>query len=127
MTDGTPIPHELRNYAREAYYNLFADVARIWDIALDRVHYDNVTLYKPILWIRGRPIGNRSIVAVVESDSPCGELNDLTNVFTPGGFNNRKYNGLELTLKNKEYSDQVLDIARVMGGILKETVPVHTK
>ena len=127
MTDGTPIPHELRNSAREAYYHLFADVARRWDLALNRFNYGNVTLYKPTLWICGRPIGNHGIVAVVKSDSPCGELNDLTNELTPDGVNNREYNGLELTLKDKKYNDQVLKIAEVMGGILKETVPVHTK
>ncbi len=127
MTDGTPLPHALRNSAREAYYHLFADVARRYYLALDRVHYGNVVLYKPALWICGRPIGNHGIVAVVKSDSPCGELDDLTNEHTPDGFNNREYNGLELTLEDEKYSGRVLDIARVMGGILKETVPVHTK
>ncbi|MBU4338895.1 hypothetical protein KKB43_06165 [Patescibacteria group bacterium] len=108
------LPHELRNKGRAAYYEMFSVAARRVGLNLDRVNYSKVVL------LLGKYSGK--VVAVVESDATVGDLDDLTNEFTPGGCNNRKYEGLEIHMTDKDYEEHLKDLVLILKAILKEDV-----
>jgi hypothetical protein len=70
-------------------------------MGLNTVRYTKVVLE----YDSKRLFSSPKVVALVESDSPMGCLDDLTNEKTVGGFNNRKYEGLEIYLLEEANSD----------------------
>lgn len=108
---------------RELYYSIFDKAARDEGLNLNRFGYAKVVLEEE----KKRLFSKRKVVAVVESDSPLGALDDLTNENTVGGLNNRKYEGLEIYLLDDKYMDQVNSVARIIGGITNRPAKVSNR
>ena len=117
----------LQNRAREAYYALFSYIAQQSGLELNRHSYRKVVLKEPrfLEFLRGH-----KIVAVIESDSPIAELDDLSNegVVTDSGdecFVDRRYDGLEIEVINPAYAKQLEEVGDLMSAMLQERVVVR--
>jgi hypothetical protein len=113
----------LEDKRREAYYCLLEGAANIEGLCLNRFRYCKVVLEEP----SKRWFSHPKIVAVVESDSPLGDLDGMTNEETAGGFNNRRYEGLQIYLLEERYASKIDNVAKIMGEITKEPVRVENR
>lgn len=105
------LPHKLRNRGRKVYYKMFCAAAKETGLNLDEVNYK-----KTVLTSDGK------VVAIIESDATVGEPDDLTNECTPGGMNNRKYDGLEIRMLDRDYEGHLKDLVLILKAILKEEI-----
>ncbi len=90
---------------------MFCAAAKETGLNLDEVNYK-----KTVLTSDGK------VVAIIESDATVGEPDDLTNECTPGGMNNRKYDGLEIRMLDRDYEGHLKDLVLILKAILKEEI-----
>lgn len=112
------VPFAFQNAVRNAYFNLLRKSIRDQRLTLNLENYkEDVILSEGFL----RP---PAIVAIIDSHSPWGEPDDLTNEFSPRGLNGRTYYGLKIIIKNFRYREQIEKIADNMKRNLEEDVIV---
>jgi hypothetical protein len=115
----TKVPFVFQSAVRMTYFNLLRRYVEEEGLTLDLEHYDeDVIIYAGFLI-------PTVIVAVIYSHSKWGEPNDLTNESTPRGLNGRKYDGLQITIKNFRYRQRIEKIAENMKRSLEEDVVVE--
>lgn len=115
----TKVPFAFQNAVRGTYFNLLRMFVENEGLILDLEHC------KEDVIISAGHLGLRAVVAIVDSHSPWGESNDLTNEYTPRGLNGRTYNGLKIVIKNFRYRQRIEKVADNMKRSLEEDVIVE--
>jgi hypothetical protein len=111
----TKVPFAFQNAVRTVYFDLLSRFIEDEGLSLgEDVILDEESFKSPI-------------VAVIDSHSQWGELNDLTNELTSRGLNNRAYDGLKIVIKDNKYKKQIEKIADNMKRQLAEDVAVTSE
>lgn len=105
------LPHKLKNRGRNVYRKMFSAAAKEVTLYRDDLNYKKAVL-----------LSGDKVVAIIESDATVGNVDDLTNELTIGGYNKRKYDGLEIRIINEEYKEHLTDMVLILKAILKEEI-----
>lgn len=112
------VPFAFQETVRNVYFSLLKRF--IEDVGLTL----NLENYKEDVILSEGLLRQPEIIAIIDSHSPWGEPNDLTNEITPRGFNGRTYDGLKIIIKNNRYRQQIEKIADNMRRQLGEDVTI---
>lgn len=113
------VPFAFQDAVRNVYFELLRKFIEDTGLTL------NIEKYKEDVILSEKLVKSPTIVAVIDSHSPWGEPNDLTNELTPRGLNNRTYDGLKIIIKDNRYKQQIEKIADNMRMQLAEDVSVE--
>jgi len=114
----TKVPFAFQNAVRNVYFELLEGFVEEVGLTL------NLEKYKEDVILSKGLVEPPTIVAIVDSHSPWGEPNDLTNEFSQRGLNNRTYDGLKIVIKDNRYKQQIEKIADNMRRQLAEDVTI---
>lgn len=113
------VPFAFQNTVRKVYFDLLRRFTKDAGLTLDlEYHKDDVIISEGFL-------RSPAIVAIIDSHSPWGEPDSLTNENTPRGINGRTYDGLKIIIKNFRYRDRIEKIANNMKNNLEEDVIIR--
>lgn len=112
------VPFAFQSAVRRVYFDLLKRFTE------DQGLYLNLENYKEDVIISLGFIRDPVVVAIIDSHSPWGEPNDLTNEDTPRGLNCRTYDGLKIIIGNNRYREKIDKIADDMKRNLEEDVIV---
>lgn len=112
------VPFAFQNAVRKVYFDLLRRFVEDQRLIL------NLENYKEDVILSSGFLREPAVVAIIDSHSPWGEPDDLTNEFTPRGLNTRTYNGLKIIIKNFRYRERIEKIAENMRRNLEEDVIV---
>ena len=113
------VPYAFQNAVRNVYLNLLRTFVEDAGLILDLKHYNEDVI------ISTGFIRSSEIVAVIDSHSPLGEPDDLTNEYAPRRHNIRTYNGLKIRITNLRHRQQIEKFAENMRKQLVEDVVVE--
>lgn len=113
------VPFAFQNSIRNVYFNLLKRSVEDAGLTL------NLGNYKDDVIISCGYLRPPEVVAIIDSHSPWGEPDDLTNEHTPRGLNGRTYDGLKIIIKNLRYRDKIEKFADNMKRQLEEDVTVE--
>lgn len=148
IIDVNRIEFKHKNKTHSFYFRLMREAAQIFDLVYNSKEYGRsvieilpeqkriyrtvqtpmpgMTIYGTtsklslISKLKNRLMGP-NIIALVDSDSPLGELDDLTNEFS-----DRHYDGLKVNLLDTQYEKEVTNFLTFISGILKEPVELYS-
>ncbi len=113
------VPFVFQSATRKVYFDLLKRFIEDQGLRLDLKHYqEDVIIFSSFL-------RDPLIVATIDSHSPWGEPDDLTNEVTHGGANGRTYDGLKTMIWNNRYREKIDKIADNMKRNLEEDVIVE--
>lgn len=113
------VPFAFQNTVRKVYFDILRRFTENQGLYLNLVNYkDDVIISTGFL-------REPAVVAIIDSHSPWGEPDDLTNENTPRGVNGRTYDGLKIIVKNFRYRDRIKKMADNMKNNLEEDVIVE--
>lgn len=113
------VPFAFQNTVRCVYFNLLKRFAEEEGLYLDLENQKEDAIMSTGFLI------SPTIVAIIDSHSPWGEPDGLTNENTPRGINGRTYDGLKIIVKNFRYRDRIKKIVENMKNNLEEDVIVE--
>lgn len=113
------VPFAFQNTVRKVYFDILRRFTEDQGLYLNLVNYkDDVILSTGFL-------REPAVVAIIDSHSPWGEPDSLTNENTPRGINGRTYDGLKIIVKNFRYRDRIKKIVENMKNNLEEDVIIE--
>ena len=111
------VPFAFQNSVRRVYFDLLKRFTDDQGLCLSLDYKEDVIL-------SSRFLRDSTVVAIIDSHSPWGETNDLTNESTPRGLNGRTYDGLKILVRDNRYREKIDKIADNMKRNLEEDVIV---